>query len=204
MKKTKQILKLVLIFVAIGSLLSCKKLADDQKSATLLLVQQVLGHTDGGTEALFLQSDVQDVDQTTMAATVLTDTASVTLAAELKAPDSINGPSIYNNITLTGYTISYALPDGTGVAGTDVPLTIENSLSTIMVNVGGTTTISIPVVLDSAKLQPPLAALIGTTNTLQVNATITFTGEDVDHNLVTAVGHLTIYFADYAEAASGS
>lgn len=197
---TAKIFKLTLIFVSIAILAACNPLEDDSDSASLLIIEEILGTTAEGTEALFLQSDVQFIDQQTMATSVRSDLAKVTLRASLLDPASITGPSQYNNITLTGYNVTYTLPDGTGVAGTDVPMPIENSLSTVMIEVGKSTTLSVPVVLDTAKLLAPLAALAGTSNVLQVIAVIEFTGEDMIKKPVTAVGNLTIYFADYIDS----
>lgn len=204
MKRTLKISMAVLAAAMLMFATACHKLSEDNQSGSLLIIESIMGHTDSGTTALFLQSDVQDIDSTTKATYVTTDTASVTLNAALKAVDSVTGASQYNNITLTGYKVSYLLPDGTGDPGVTVPATIEESLASVLITVGQSTTLTIPVVLDSAKLAAPLAALVGTTNTLQVNATIEFYGKDLAGHTVSATGNLPIFFADYLDSTSSS
>lgn len=200
MKRTTTILAIAVIIGASLVLASCNSVADAKKSATILIVQSVLGKTADGQSAAFLQSDVQDLDFATAPPTpfVVSDTASITLTASLVDPTA-TGPSLYNNITLTGYQVSYTLPGGGGVAGVDVPAPIGNSLSTILVQVGKSITVPFVVVLDTAKLAAPLAALVGTSNTIQVNALIEFTGQDTTGKEVKASGSLVITFADYLD-----
>ena len=204
MKKIPPIFVLSAVLSGLLVLVSCNAVSKDaKKSPTRLIVESVLGTTDGGSTAAFLESDVQDLDYSTLPPTpfVTANTAQITLRADLIDPSSISGPSPYNDITLTGYSVSYALPNGTGTPGVDVPLPIENSLSTIYIPVGDSVTVPFIVVLASAKNLPPLLALAGTTSSLQINATIQFSGQDPDGNQVTATGSLTITFADFYDAA---
>lgn len=201
MKRTTTLLAIAAIVVGSLVLPACNSVAKDaSKSPTMLIVQSVLGKTSDGQTAAFLQSDVQDLDFVTAPPTafVVSDTAQITLTASLinPAPD---GASQFNNITLTGYQVSYSLPGGGGVAGVDVPAPIGNSLSTLLVQVGKSVTVPFVVVLDTAKLAAPLAALVGTSNTIQVNALIEFTGQDITGKEVKASGSLAITFADYLD-----
>ncbi len=203
MKKTISTLALVAVIAALAVTMSCNAVSKDaQNSATRLIVQSVIGHTADGTAAAFLQSDVQDLNFATGTPVpfVAADTANITLTAQTIDPNPVGGTSSYNDITLTSFSVTYQLPGGDGVPGVDVPLPIGNSLSTIRVRINQSTTVPFIVVLESAKTLPPLAALAGTNNTLQVNALIEFKGQDDLGRGVTAQGNLTITFADFFDA----
>jgi hypothetical protein len=203
MKKSVSTLAISAVLSGLLVMVSCNAVSKDaKKSPTRLIVESVLGATDGGVTAAFLESDVQDLDYSTIPPVpyVTANTAQITLRADLIDPNPVYGPSPYNDITLTGYSVSYALPDGTGTPGVDVPLPIENSLSTIYIPVGKAVTVPFIVVLAAAKNAAPLLALAGTANSLQINALIQFTGKDPDGNDVTASGSLTITFADFYDA----
>ncbi len=201
-RKPFPIIAIVLVLSGLLVLTSCNRVAKDaSKSATMLIIQSVLGYTDAGVSAAFLQSDVQDMNFTVVppVPVVLADTATVNLTAQLIDPNSPLGPTQYNNITLTGYSVTYTLPDGTGAPGVTVPNPIQNSLSTILITVGQTTAVPIIVVTEAAKQTAPLLALVGTTNTLQVNALIELTGQEPSGKQVKVSGNLSITFADYID-----
>jgi hypothetical protein len=197
MKRTIGILKLIAVATGVTALLACNPVAKGDRSPSLLIIESITGTTAAGETASYLESDVQKIGQS--GAYTTTDNATAILRASLLNPDSLTGPSQYNNIILTGYTVNYELPDGTGTPGTDVPRPLAGQISTTMVEIGKSVTVSIQVVLDTAKLQAPLAQLAQTTNTLQVNAIIEFIGEDLTGKEVRAEGKLVIIFGDYPD-----
>jgi hypothetical protein len=183
MKKTPL---LAVVLSGLLVLVSCNTVSKDaQKSSTRLIVTSVLGTTADGQSAAFLESDVRLYD-----GTVAADAAQITLMASLIDPDPVNPPSTYNDITL---------PNGTGTPGVDVPMPIENSLSTIYIQVDKSITVPFIVVQAIAKQAAPLVALAGTGNSIQVNALITFEGQDGVGRKVSASGSLPITFADYLD-----
>jgi hypothetical protein len=192
MKKTPL---LAVVLSGLLVLVSCNTVSKDaQKSSTRLIVTSVLGTTADGQSAAFLESDVRLYD-----GTVAADAAQITLMASLIDPDPVNPPSTYNDITLTSFSVSYTLPNGTGTPGVDVPMPIENSLSTIYIQVDKSITVPFIVVQAIAKQAAPLVALAGTGNSIQVNALITFEGQDGVGRKVSASGSLPITFADYLD-----
>jgi hypothetical protein len=189
MKHTALTLKILAVLAGFLVFAACNPVEKSSKSTSMLIVESITGTTIDGKTAMLLESDVS---------TTTSDTASVTLTASLKDPTGgTSGPSQYNDITLTGYTIDYFLPDGTGEAGVTVPASIEGTSSSLLVKIGSSQTVSFVAVLSGAKLVAPLAALVGTTNRLQVVARVTFQGHDGTNHQVEATGQLTIVFGDY-------
>ncbi len=197
MKKAKTILQILTVCLFIVALYACNPVEKQAQSASYLIVEKVLGYTADGTAAAFLESDVQEYDYVNDVPYVTSDVASITLQAALLDPDSVSGPSPFNDITLTGYKVTYTLPGGGGSPGVDVPMPIEGSLSSLLIQVGKSTTVPFAVVLNGAKLVAPLVALAGTANVLSAIAVIEFTGQDGIGKVINATGSLTIYFADY-------
>ena len=187
MKTTAPTLKILAVLAALLVAAACNPIARDSKSSSMLIVESITGTTIGGTSGLILESDVS---------TTLSDSATVTLQAALINPGT-TGPSQYNDITLTGYSIDYTLPDGTGEPGVTVPASIEGTSSSLLIKIGESKTVDFVAVLAAAKVNPPLSAYLGSTTPHQIIAHCTFTGVDGTNHPVTGKGQLTIMFADY-------
>ncbi len=188
MKTTAATLKILAVLAALLAVAACNPIAKDAESQSLLIVESIQGKTIAGVTGLILESDVS---------TTLSDSATVTLQAALLNPNSVSGPSQYNDITLTGYTIDYTLPDGTGEPGVTVPSSIEGTSSSLLIKIGDSKTVDFVAVLAAAKVNPPLNAYLGSTTPHQIIAHCTFTGVDGANHPVTGKGQLTIIFADY-------
>jgi hypothetical protein len=188
MKHSASTLKILAVLAGFLVLTACNPIEKNSKSNSMLIVESITGTTIDGKTAMLLESDVSLTPS---------DTASVTLAASLLDPnEGVSGPSQYNDITLTGYTIDYFLPDGTGTPGVTVPASIEGTSSSLLIKIGESKTVSFVAVLSGAKLVAPLSALTGTTTRLQIVARITFEGHDGTNHPVKATGQLTIVFGD--------
>jgi hypothetical protein len=189
MNNTTTALKILAVLTGLLVLGACNPIEKSSKSNSMLVVESITGTTIGGTTGLILESDVS---------TTTSDTADVTLRAELIDPTGgVTGPSQYNDITLTGYSITYTLPGGGGVAGTDVPYPIEGTSSSLLIKIGESKTVTFVAVLSSAKLVAPLDGYLNSTTPHQIVAQCTFTGHDGTNHPVEAKGQLTIIFADY-------
>jgi hypothetical protein len=166
----------------------------------MLIVEEVLGRDIDGNQVNVLQSDVLKVDTTTGSSTVVADLAVVTLRAQTVDPAPILGASAYNDIMLDRYTVSYSRTDGRNSPGVDIPYPFEGSMSS-MVSVGTSSSVSIVIVREVAKLEPPLSRLVdvGAEVVLQATAKIDFYGHDLANNQVHATGYLPVFFANYAE-----
>lgn len=195
MKRIKFVLK-------IGTLLSCVFLLStctihpDHTSNSILLVARIVGHTDGGDAADFLESDVfEDVD-----ATYVADIITATLEARLKEPESIGlGPSYQNRINIHSYDVSYTYVDSNidPIPSPNAPAIFTGRLSE-QIDIDGSLDVDFVIVRAQAKTELPLINVAGL-DTMQVVARIRFYGEDIAGNPIEAIGYLTIYFANYAD-----
>ena len=195
MKKTKFALKIWIILPCIFLLSTCT-IHQDHQSNSILLVARIVGHTDGGDAADFLESDVfEDVD-----ATFVADIITATLEAKLKEPVSIGlGPSYQNRINIHSYDVSYTYVDSnmSPVPSPNAPEAFTGRLSE-QIDIDGSLDIDFIVVRALAKTEPPLLNVAGL-DSLQIVAQITFYGEDIAGNPVEATGYLTIYFSNFID-----
>jgi hypothetical protein len=197
MKKITIALKVLAVASALVALSACGSLNDDDNSSTLLIIESITGTTTAGDPVAFLQSDVERIGG--QGAYVTADAATANLRPTLLNPDPVNPPSVYNNVVLTNYRVTYELPTGPGTPGVDVPLPFDGNFSTVTLEVDQSTAVPFVVVLEAAKLAAPLAALVGTTTVIETRAKIEIFGLDLKGKEVKATGYLTIYFADYID-----
>ncbi|MBN2198933.1 MAG: hypothetical protein JW747_03705 [Candidatus Aminicenantes bacterium] len=197
MKKEGLILKGLAGLAAALLLVSCNALVRESQSGTLLLVDSITGTNLEGEESDYLQSDVLFQDPSTGSESIFADSAVVTFRAELLDPNSSMGPSVYNDIQVTRYVVTFSLPDGSNAEGQDVPYAFEGSMAAF-VRVGSTRDVSFIIVREVAKLEPPLVSLADGGDVLEAIATVDFYGKDMAGKTVKASGKLTIFFANYA------
>jgi len=195
MNTTKKALRIAVLLSAFLVLVSCNPVEDDSESASMLLVDNLLGRDTAGKAGNFLQSDV------ITKGSIFADTATATLRAVTVDPDPLLGTSPYNDIVLTRYIVSYSRTDGRNAPGVDVPYPFEGSLSTV-VKAGSQSTISFVIVREVAKIEPPLIGLadLGEEMVLACTAKVEFYGHDNVNRTVKATGYLTIYFANYVDS----
>jgi hypothetical protein len=198
MKNMKNVFGITVILSAFLVLVSCNPVDNDSRSASLLLIDNILGVDADGASANFLQSDVLMSN-----GSVRADSITATLRAELLDPDPLLGASQYNDIVLTRYLVSFTRTDGKNVPGQDVPYPFEGSMSTV-VKTGSTSSISLVLVREVAKLEPPLIGLVdlGAEVVLTCTAKVDIYGHDMVNRTVKATGYLTVYFANYADQAN--
>jgi hypothetical protein len=198
MKKTTHIIKLTIIFSVVILLYACNPIENETRSASLLYVESILGTDIEDNEVHYVQSDVALESGDSQQVTVTADLVTATLGVRTIDPEPILGASQYSNVILTRYVVTYSRTDGNNVEGVDVPYSFEGSLST-QIAVGSTQSLSIIIVREAAKLEPPLIDLRdgGGDVILTVNAKIDFYGHDLANRNVKATGYITIYFANY-------
>lgn len=196
MNKPGLILKAFVGLSAALMLASCNALVMDSQSATLLIVSTITGTDMEGQIADFLQSDVLYQDSSTGQETIYADIATVTFRAELIDPNADLGPSVYNDVQITRYVVTFSQPNGNRVEGRDVPYSFEGNMSA-SIRVGNERQVSFVIVREVAKIEPPLPALRDGGDVLEVIANIDFYGKDMAGKSVMASGKLTIFFANY-------
>jgi hypothetical protein len=192
MKKSTPILKVLAVAAAFLALAGCNSISRTTQSSSMIVITSITGTTFAGDEAAYLQSDVLGSD-----GLVRIDNATVNIIVRLINPNSIDGPSQFNDVVLTSYRVTYELPTGPGTPGTDVPLPFDGNFSTVLCPVDEAVTVPFAAVLEAAKQAPPLSALVGTATVLERKAKIEIFGHDLTDHPVTATGYLTIFFADY-------
>jgi len=198
MKKTTHIIKLTIIILVIFLLYSCNPIENESRSASILYVDSITGLDIEGNEVNFIQSDVAVQSGDSEEVSVEADLATVTLGVRMIDPEPIMGSSQYNNVIVTRYVVTYTRADGKNSEGVDVPYSFEGSVSS-EIPVGSTQSLSIVVVREAAKLEPPLIDLRDGTGdvVLTVNAKIDFYGHDLANRNVKATGYISINFANY-------
>src|SRR4030066_2056329 len=120
MNNMKKALRIAVILSAFLVLYSCNPVEDDSRSASMLLVDNILGTDAEGKSGNFLQSDVAP-----SAGSIKADSATATLRAETLDSDPLLGTSPSNDIVVTRYLVSYTRTDGRNSPGIDVPYPFE-------------------------------------------------------------------------------
>lgn len=193
MKRMKTALKILAILPCLIFLVSCDNiLSDSQKSNSILTILKITGQTADGRKADFMESDVQD-DAT---GNVYEDVGTATLEARLKEPESLGpGSSYMNRIIVNRYEVIYFSVDPPEVVP---PAPFTGYMHTV-IGINQSVDVSFILVMSTAKNAPPLAALKGTENSINMQATVTFYGEDMAGHPVQASGTITIHFADWPD-----
>jgi hypothetical protein len=105
-------------------------------------------------------------------------------------------PSTNNQVTITRYHVTYTRADGRNMPGVDVPFPIDGA-ATGTVQIGTLLTLGFELVRIAAKQEPPLAALASTTTVLTTIANVTFYGQDLVGNAISATGAIQIDFGSF-------
>ena len=197
MKKTMNTIKILALLPLAFAVVACNPIENETQSASMLVIENVLGTDLEGNDANYLESDVLYVDSDGNTS-VYNDSAVLTITARLLDPLSVTGPSYLNAVTLERYVVSYARSDGRGTEGVDVPYTFEGKL-TSTISIDSTKDISITIVRIAAKIEPPLVNLAEGRDegVITALAKIEVYGRDQVGETVKATGYLTIHFANY-------
>lgn len=196
----KHVLEAVSLIAVSFFLAACNPIENETQSASLLVVESIMGTDVDGIDADFLQSDVVLTDSVTGAQSWRADTANVTLSASMLDPDPLFGTSQYNDIQVTRYIVTYIRSDGKNIQGLDVPYSFEGGLS-VLVRIGQLANVRFVIVREVAKQEAPLLSLYQAYqgDVLNVTARVDFYGHDLANKKVKATGFLPVYFANYAD-----
>jgi len=165
------------------ALVGCSADYVEDSQATVLLV---LSSINGGSP---IASDVRGDN-----GEITNCPAEVELAVVLKNPNNPGGP--VENVILQRYDVTFSRSDGRSVEGIDVPYRFSAPM-TLTVERGGEETMVVDLVRQQAKLEPPLSNITGL-SIVEMTAHVTFYGETVSHQSVSASGAAAIRFADFA------
>ena len=133
--------------------------------------------------------------------TVFSDSGTAALHIVLKdigAVGTTPTPSTNNAVTITRVHVAYRRSDGRNQEGVDVPYAFDTA-STATLTGSTTVTIGYPLVRIQAKQESPLMPLRTNGQILSVIAEITFYGQDLVGNTVSAVGYINIDFGNFGD-----
>jgi hypothetical protein len=159
----------------------------DSQATVLLVVTSI----NGGNSSAPILSDVRGDS-----GTILNCQTDVQLASILKNPRDPGAPS--ESIVLQRYDVSYVRSDGRAVEGVDVPYRFSAPMTATLAP-GDQPTVTIDIVRHQAKLELPLSNITGV-DVVEMTANVTFYGQTVSRQNVSASGAATIRFADYVNA----
>ena len=154
---------------------------EDSEATVLLVVASI---NDGKTIASDVRGD---------GGTITNCSVQVKLAAPLKNPK--NPGSVTENILLQRYDVSFSRADGRGIEGVDVPYRFSAAMAAYVAR-GAETAITVDIVRQQAKLEPPLSNITGK-EIVEMIAHVTVYGQTVSRDSVSASGAVQIRFADY-------
>jgi hypothetical protein len=105
-------------------------------------------------------------------------------------------PSTNNQVTITRYHVVFTRADGRNTPGVDVPWPFDGAV-TGTVPIGGQLTLGFEMVHIVAKEEPPLGALIVSPTVLITIANVTFYGQDLVGNAISATGTIQVDFGRF-------
>jgi len=183
--RMKQMARLMALAALMMVVVSCgDPAAGPGKSAVFLVV-------DGG-DKWGIRSDVYDATKKGYAEDSLFE---LTVKSEKKDPSGNTDLSVYSDVILEEYRVTYYRVDGN--PNVPAPMTIAMHSR---VSVGASTDLRILLVSRSAKLKSPLKELAfgGGEGTILLQAAVTFYGKDLSGNAVTADYTIFIEAGDFA------
>ena len=177
--------------------------ADQNESDILLIITEVETVAGGsGDTGAFLLSDVIRIEDP---AGFFNDNASLTVENVQK---NANAPtqSNYSDVILERYTVRYFRTDGHNVQGVDVPYAFQGPLGG-SIPAGDEAGIAFILVRHSAKEEPPLNALQGTSNNavgggegiFTAFAEVVIYGRTLAGKVVSASTNISITFGDFGD-----
>ncbi len=209
--KAMRIVPCVVLAAVAAAGASCGSVVRDGRAPVILVVDTIgaiRGAATVGTATTQLSSDVLTLVTsgglcTTVnpCPTVFSDSGTAALHIVLKdigAVGTTPTPSTNNAVTITRVHVAYRRSDGRNQEGVDVPYAFDTA-STATLTGSTTVTIGYPLVRIQAKQESPLMPLRTNGQILSVIAEITFYGQDLVGNTVSAVGYINIDFGNFGD-----
>jgi hypothetical protein len=200
--------RLLGLAVLLAATSSCGDVVRQGRSPSVLVVNTLQGAPTGGhganTFSGTLFSDVEVLlttpdpcKITSPCHTVFADLGQATLS--LAPKDVTLTPTSNNQVTISRYTVTYSRSDGRNTPGVDVPQPFQGAM-TMTLPPGGTSTVSFELVRHVAKEESPLVQLIVNPNIITTIATVTFYGQDLVGNAITATATMLIEFGNFGDS----
>jgi hypothetical protein len=212
MKPTQLVSGVLAAAALVTATTSCGKVVRSSTAPVLLVIDQlngVRGTASGGTTGASLVSDVFTLvtsggtcTTTSPCPTVFADNGQVVMHMVLKDiganTTTPTSPSTNNQVTIDRVHVSYVRSDGRNQEGVDVPYAFDTAV-TFSVPQSGQVTANFPLVRVQAKQEPPLMALRTNGQVLSMIGMVTFYGQDVVGNAISATGSIAIDFSNWGD-----
>jgi trimeric autotransporter adhesin len=171
--------------------------------ATLLAATSSCGNviTQGRSPSLLVVNSIQSAAGGPLFSSVVkaptADVGTATLSLAMK--DVSVTPTSNNQVTINRYTVTYSRTDG----GVGVPQSFDGAVTATL---AGTTPspVAFELVRQAAKQQSPLVELTVNPNTINTIATVTFYGQDLVGNAVSASGTIVVDFGSVTNSPAPS
>ena len=187
---------------------SCGDVVRQGRSPMFLVIDTLAGQRGGGDDAEFgnpVHSDVLTLvtspDPCTAefpCPTIFSDSGLAELRLVPKNVDSPTGPSTNNAVTITRVRITYRRADGRNTPGVDVPYPYDGA-ATGTVRAVGTLSLPFELVRHVAKQEAPLVQLANNGQIITTITEVTFYGQDLVGNDVSATGTIQIDFGNFGD-----
>ena len=174
-------LSLMALAAATAASVSCSDALRQSTSPVLVVVSSI---TDSQNKAPVF-SDVTNH---------INDPASATLQAVMK--NASVQPTTNNLVVINRYHVQFTRSDGRNTEGVDVPYAFDGAV-TASVSPGQSAIVAFDLVRNAAKREPPLTQLAAGGTVVSMIATITFYGQDVVGNGISATGTITVNFGRF-------
>jgi hypothetical protein len=106
MKKITFAIKFLAVIPLAFALVACNPIENETTSASMLIIDNLMGEDMEGNLANYLESDVLFEDPDEGITTIYADPAVASLTVRLLDPASITGPSNLNSVTVDRYQVS--------------------------------------------------------------------------------------------------
>jgi len=197
MKRVRESFAGAALAAAVAASVSCGDVVRQGRSPMLVTVDLLQGAVttkDGvQTFGVPLMSDV------ITGGTIFNDLGSAVLRAVPKNVTTTTAPTTNNDVTITHVHINYRRADGRNTPGVDVPYPFDGGATVTLPSDGTEATVVFDLVRNAAKLEPPLIDLRTKLTVLTAIAEVTFYGTDRVGNDISAIGYITVNFADFGD-----
>jgi hypothetical protein len=182
------VFRLAALATVVTASASCGDVVTSSRSPLLLIVNTL--RPQGLVIASTLQSDV-----ISDAGVVFNDLARTTFTVVMKDV-TIVAPSTNNQVTITGYRVTYRRADGRNQPGVDVPYPLDGAF-TLSVVATGVGTADFEIVRAVSKIESPLIQLRDGSTIISTIADVTFFGHDAVGNEISTTASVLIDFANF-------
>jgi hypothetical protein len=185
---------------AVAATASCGDVVRSSRSPVMLVVNSIAG---GATATNPFNSDVltnvrspAPCSDVAPCPTIRNDPGTASVSVVTK--NITVSPSTNNLVMVTRAHVEYRRADGRNTPGTDVPFPFDTAVGA-SIPAGGSASVPFELVRHDAKLESPLVQLNYNLEVINMIAVVTFYGQDLVGNELSASGNISIAFANHGD-----